>query len=89
MDTDLSARDAVAAGRNNLPAGEALPRLHNDRVVGDAVFGPYAEDGRAGWRVCGVVAAEGHLVTCNVYISNESDREWAIHTWESLGHDSP
>ncbi len=88
MGTDLSARDAVAAGRNNLPSGKALPRLQNGSVVGDAVFGPYAEDGRAGWRVCGVVAAEGHLATCNVYISNESDREWAIHTWESLGHDS-
>ena len=61
------------------------------RVLGrsDAVFGPYAEDGRAGWRVCGLVAAEGHLATCNVYISNESDRDWAIRTWESLGHELP
>jgi hypothetical protein len=44
------------------------------------------EDGRALWRLSGVTGAAGQLVVCNAYCENESDRDWAVRTWQSLRH---
>jgi hypothetical protein len=80
-----SAAAAVAAGRKSLPAGERLaPR--SGSVVGEAVWGPHAENGRPVWRLCGVAASAGRLAACNVYAANEADRAWAEATWQSLTH---
>lgn len=81
-----SAAQAVEAGRRGLPAGDVLPRRAAGGLVGEAVWGPHAENGKPVWRLGGVAAAGGRLAACNVYVATEADRDWAVRTWASLGH---
>jgi hypothetical protein len=55
-------------------------------VVGEAVFGPTEDDGRTVWRLSGVAGTVGQLAVCNIYTEDESDRGWAVRTWQSLRH---
>ncbi|AMV29948.1 hypothetical protein VT84_36485 [Gemmata sp. SH-PL17] len=79
-----TAAETAEVGRKSLPEGEALPGFDRDGLRGEAVFGPVEEDGRTLWRLSGVIGAPGQLAVCNVYIENESDRDWAVRTWRSL-----
>lgn len=81
-----SAAEAAEFGRKNLPEGETLSAVNRDGVCGEAVFGSVEEDGRMLWRLSGVSGVSGQLAVCNVYIENETDRDWAMRTWHSLRH---
>lgn len=76
--------EAITAARKTLPAGELLPSLHLHDTVGEAVFGPHDEDGRHVWRLCGAAASGHRLAVCNIYLTNERDRETAVAVWRSL-----
>jgi hypothetical protein len=78
--------EALDVGRRSLPDGDPVPGLAAGGVLGAAVFGPADEDGRTVWRLSGVAGAGGQLVVCNVYSEAEVDRDWAVHTWQSLRH---
>lgn len=79
--------EALEVGRRSLPDGEPVPGIAAAGVLGGAVFGPAEEDGRTVWRLSGVAGAGGQLAVCNVYCESESDRDWAVRTWQSLRHD--
>lgn len=78
--------EVLDVGRRSLPEGETLPALDSGGVRGAAVFGSTTEDGRTVWRLSGVAGADGQLAVCNVYSESETDRTWAVQTWESLRH---
>ena len=78
--------EALEVGRRSLPAGESVPGIDAHGVLGAAVFGPAEEEGRTVWRLSGVAGAGGQLAVCNVYCESESDRDWAVRTWQSLRH---
>jgi hypothetical protein len=81
-----SATESADFGRKSLPEGEVLPSLLRSDMRGEAVFGPVEEDGRTLWRLSGIMGVTGQLAVCNVYIENETDRDWAVRTWHSLAH---
>ncbi|MFM8272713.1 MAG: hypothetical protein ACKODX_10320 [Gemmata sp.] len=81
-----SAAEVAEVGRKSLPEGAPLPPLDRAGLLGEAVFGVVEEDGRTLWRLSGVTGAPGQLAVCNVYIENETDRDWAVRTWHSLRH---
>lgn len=81
-----TAAEAAEVGKKSLPEGESQTPLDRDGLRGEAVFGSVEEDGRVLWRLSGVTGAEGQLAVCNVYIENQSDRDWAVRTWHSLKH---
>jgi hypothetical protein len=81
-----TATEALTMGRRTLPEGELLPALAVGPVLGAAVFGQTEEDGRTLWRLSGVASADGQVAVCNVYSESDSDRAWALHTWQSLRH---
>ena len=78
--------EAVAVGLRSLPEGMPVTGIDRDGIRGEAVFGEAEEEGRRVWRLSGVTAAEGQLVVCHVYAEAAEDRNWAIHTWQSLRH---
>lgn len=79
-----SAEEAVEVGRRSLPDGEPVPGLNAKGVREEAVFGPTDEEGRMVWRLSGVAAVPGQLVVCHAYIEDANDRDWAVHTWQTL-----
>jgi hypothetical protein len=81
-----TAAETAEVGRGSLPAGEPLPPMTRGGLCGEAVFGPVEEEGRTLWRLSAVTGAPGQLAVCNVCSTNESDRDWAVRTWQSLRH---
>jgi hypothetical protein len=60
---------------------------HEDgAILGRAVFMPYEEEGQTMWNLKGYTAIEGNFSLCNIYIQDESDRDWAIEVWKSVRH---
>ena len=83
-----TAHEALIVGRRSLPEGERLTDWTKGGVLGEAVFGPHADDdGRTVWRLNGLAAVPGRLVLCNIYVEDAADRDWAANTWRSLRHD--
>jgi hypothetical protein len=78
--------EALEVGRKSLPDGEPVPGFTRKGVVGEAVFGEADENGRTVWRLGGIAAVPGQLVTCNVYTEDPADHDWAVRTWHSLRH---
>lgn len=78
--------EVLELGQRSLPEGEMLTPLDAGGVRGAAVYGPVEEDGRTVWRLSGVAGASGQLAVCNVYSESDTDRDWAVHTWQSLRH---
>jgi hypothetical protein len=83
-----TATEAAEVGRRSLPEGNALPAFAGNGLRGEAVFSAVEEEGRVLWRLSGITGAPGQIAVCNVYIENETDRDWAIRTWHSLRHAS-
>ncbi|HVL12690.1 MAG TPA: hypothetical protein VM529_09000 [Gemmata sp.] len=83
-----TAAEALEVGRKTLPAGVQSRHRLAGGAVGEAVFGPTAEDGRTVWRLSGVAGAPGQLAVCYAYAESEADRDWAVRTWLSLRHDA-
>jgi hypothetical protein len=81
-----STEQALDVGRRTLPEGVAVPGFERNGVVGEAVVGTTAEDGRTVHRLGGIAAVPGQLVTCNVYFTDPADQDWAVKTWQSLRH---
>jgi hypothetical protein len=81
-----SAEEMLEVGQRSLPEGEPVAGLTGGGIRGSAVYGPVEEDGRTVWRLSGVVGAEGQLAVCHLYTQEPADRDWAIHTWQSLRH---
>ena len=58
---------------------------HQDGALhGRAVFLPFEEEGQMLWNLKGYSAVEGKFALCNIYLQDESDRDWAIAIWKSL-----
>lgn len=86
--TTPGAQEALMVGRRSLPEGERLTDWTKGSVLGEAVFGPHADDdGRTVWRLSGLAAVPGRLVLCNIYVEDATDRDWAVNTWRSLRHE--
>lgn len=83
-----TSREALMVGRRSMPEGERVPSWDLDGMLGEAVFGPHADDdGRTVWRLSGLAALPGRLVICNIYVEAPNDREWAVQTWRSLRYE--
>jgi hypothetical protein len=82
-----SAASALAVGRANLPLGEAVQSQMHKPVLGEAIFGPHAEEGQNVHRLSGIAAAEGQIAACNIYVQDLEDKTWAIDVWQSLRQD--
>jgi hypothetical protein len=65
------------------PAGEAV-EYRGERVLGQAGFGPYEEDGEQLWQLNARSAVAGAAALCNIFVHDPADRDWAIATWQSL-----
>jgi hypothetical protein len=81
-----SAAEALEVGRKSLPEGQPAPGIDEAGIVGEAVYGPTEDDGRTVYRLSGVAGAVGEIAVCNIYIEDESDRDWAVRTWQTLRH---
>ncbi|SIO18133.1 hypothetical protein SAMN05444166_2858 [Singulisphaera sp. GP187] len=55
-------------------------------VLGTAVFAAYEEEGRRLWQLSGRSAVEGGLGICNIFVEDETERDWAESVWRSLRH---
>jgi hypothetical protein len=81
-DRKPSARE-ILDGRSWPDEGTILE--HQDgNLVGQAVFLPYEEEGEPLWNLKAYSAIEGNFCLCNIYVKDESDRDWAIEIWKSL-----
>ena len=83
-----TAAEALEVGRKSLPEGNPAPGINEGGVVGEAVFGPTEDDGRTVFRLSGVAGTVGEIAVCNIYVETESDRDWAVKTWQTLRHGS-
>lgn len=81
-----STEQALDLGRKSLPTGDVIPPFERNGVAGEAVYGSTDENGRTVYRLGGIAAVPGQLVTCNAYFTDPADREWAVRVWESLRH---
>lgn len=79
-----TAAEALDLGWRSLPEGEAVSSTGSAEVRTAAVFGAFEEGGRILWRLSGMAGGPGQLAVCHIYIEEESDRDWAIHIWQSL-----
>jgi hypothetical protein len=81
-----TAAEALEVGKKSLHEGEPVSRIETEGVLGEAVFSPAEEEGRTVWRLSGVAGTVGELAVCNIYLESETDRGWAVRTWQSLRH---
>ena len=79
-----TAGESLEVGKKSLPEGTPVERIESAGIIGEGIYGPTEDDGRTVWRLSGVAGTVGQLAICNIYIEDESDRDWAVETWLSL-----